>query len=705
MDFVKLPLQNNAFLKRLGALCRKGLELPIVKNSFPFLAYAQPLFLAVLTYVIASKFAAIGVDAHHDGIMFKPALDVAEGKMLFRDTFTHCGALTTLLHALALKIFGHYLLVIRLETAFFYALTVYFLWLIWKRLIPQWLATLCGFIYIFTAPYFRDYWLVRDIKYFSWFLPWSSVYALFFQVFSFYLLILFIEKRSRSCIAATGASVALTMWARQPVGALLFCAMSFFLICLPLVTKSTLKKSVGDLTSFVAGFFTVNVFFVIWLALNHAFKAMWQQSVISPLSWVGPSFPVILSHLFPGPYASNSIPSHMWVTLPVVCLILFFRTFVDYLWGKTFDTKQLIVFASVMVCLASWGQYYPVPCERHTYWAFAPMIGVFVFFVWGLARNGIYLYRVAITLFAMVLTFQSDITHRIKKGAEKLYQDYVTLDYPKILQGMRVPSHDALFFQGIASDIDDYFKRHPAGGFINYGRDALYTAFGENLTNFHPSHVYWQSAAYENNYADYRAKFEKYTAERKPIIVSYLEPVIYAGYTIKSVGGDLYVTVPGDPESVWYITAFRIGRSESLEPHDSVRNYSLELQYAGKKAAAVRSIVVVTSDLNGTIKGGWLPAAQSAGLITFRYVKSSSVDTNKSLPNNFIIPENRKIKLSLTGHEFLNYSTALKIKVLVTTDDGVRFQQVVSFLPLYGQTPKKLVFRGFRHTFRLLHWN
>jgi len=82
--------------------------------------YFCPLALFALTLTIASIFSVLGVDPHHQGIMFKPAFDVAHGQMLFRDTFTQYGALTTLLHAWALRIFGDYLVVIQIETALFY---------------------------------------------------------------------------------------------------------------------------------------------------------------------------------------------------------------------------------------------------------------------------------------------------------------------------------------------------------------------------------------------------------------------------------------------------------------------------------------------------------------------------------------------------------------------------------------------------------
>ena len=695
-NFGKFRGDNTLFKRVSSALC-VFMALPVLKKRLSLLAYAQPLAIAILTYIVASRFAAIGVDALHDGLLFKPALDFAEGKMLFRDTFFHYGALTTLLQAFALKLFGHYLIVIKLQVAFFYALTSCFLWLIWKRLIPQWLATLCGIIYVFMAPYFLDmYFSNHNPNYGWWFLPWSSVYALFFQVLSLYFLIRSIEKNSRYYIAAAGASVALTMWARQPVGALLFVALSFFLFCLFLAAKSARKKYLADTAVFVSAFVVVNAFFVLWLAFNNALKSMWLQTVMFPLLWnkniasIATIHP-IFSILFPAHDQFSPASSYVWSVLPCVCLILLFKTFFNYVRTRRFDTQGLIVFASVMVCLASWGQYYPLLCERHTYWAIAPMIGVCVFFVWNLLKNVHIIFRIFVTLLAVGLLFQTDITRRIQGGEARLGHNYVDLTYPKCLKGMKVPSHDALFFQRIATDIDDYFKRYPTGGVINLSMDALYPAFRENLTNFHPLQMYWPAIGLETLYPDYRAKLEKYAAEKKPIIISHTNPVIYAGYTIRSLGRDMYVTSPADPESSWFIIAFQSVQHDFPESVNPIRNYNVELHYAGKKPEDISSIVIATYDFNGQITGAWLPVSQSGGSLALGYVHSSSVDMAKPLPGGFVIQADQKIQLALTGHKFFHYSTAQNIKIIVTTSAGVRFQQTVAFLPLYGKTPEELI--------------
>ncbi|MCS6273708.1 MAG: hypothetical protein H2169_05070, partial [Opitutus sp.] len=63
------------------------------------------VFIAALIALVAGlifyPFAAIGVDSHHDGIMLKPAMDVLSGQVLFRDTFSQYGPLTTYFQALA----------------------------------------------------------------------------------------------------------------------------------------------------------------------------------------------------------------------------------------------------------------------------------------------------------------------------------------------------------------------------------------------------------------------------------------------------------------------------------------------------------------------------------------------------------------------------------------------------------------------------
>jgi len=660
----------------IGSL-RKMMESPGLRKK---LAYAQPLILAIVTFVVASRFAEIGVDALHDGCMFKPALDVAEGKMLFRDTFTQYGALVTLLQALALKIFGPYLLVIKLQTAFFYALSIYFLWLIWKRIIPQWLATICGFIFIGMAPYYFNYpW---------WFLPWSSVYSLFFLTLSLYFIILFIEKRVWYYLLALGASATLTLWCRQPVGVILFCALLFFLVCWSLFERSVRNEFYHRATLFLSGFILVNAFFLAWLLFNHALKDMWLQSFVRAFMWrqqyaKARTLPTLIANFFPSCHAFNSYQSYewssyVWAALPAVCLILFFRTFINFFWKKHFDAKQAVVFAAVIVCLASWAQYYPVLCIRHTYWASAPMIGVFAYFVLDLLKNDNPLYRSVVILLAMGLLFKADITGRIREGKIKLHKEYITLTYPNVLKGMRVPPQDAVYFHAIASDIDDYFRQSLGSGLINLSRDALYPAFVENLRNAHPLHVHW--LGFEALYPKYLAKLREYAEKQRPMIISHITPVLFDGYTVKSLCRDIYITSPDDVNSAWSVVAVRVTARELAAPANAVeRDYCLDMRCAVTNAPIkIRSIAAAAYDLNGAFVGVWYPLEQTSNSITLSFAKTPTPNQLKPLNPEFNMPSSGKYQLCLTGHDAADYT---KVTVDTIMNDNTCSRQIISILP------------------------
>ena len=49
------------------------------------------ILLAAFTFVWTGAFSLLGMDLHHDGIMFKTAADIAAGKWLFRETFCQYG--------------------------------------------------------------------------------------------------------------------------------------------------------------------------------------------------------------------------------------------------------------------------------------------------------------------------------------------------------------------------------------------------------------------------------------------------------------------------------------------------------------------------------------------------------------------------------------------------------------------------------------
>ena len=78
-----------------------------IRKARPKWAEPLTLFLILtLTLPLVYHFARIGFDPHHAGLMYKSALDVANGAHLFSETFTQYGALVTWMQALSLLVLG-----------------------------------------------------------------------------------------------------------------------------------------------------------------------------------------------------------------------------------------------------------------------------------------------------------------------------------------------------------------------------------------------------------------------------------------------------------------------------------------------------------------------------------------------------------------------------------------------------------------------
>ncbi|MBF0552053.1 MAG: glycosyltransferase family 39 protein [Deltaproteobacteria bacterium] len=182
-------------------------------NSYP----AIVLFL--ITIIVFGYLSTIGIDDHHDGYILKTAIDIAHGKILFRETTSQYGFLAPILQGLAMIFFGDKLIVIKLLTVFFYGVSAALLWVVWRRILPKWLASVTGIGWLLLAPY-----------YFGRFLPWSSVYALAAQLLTVYFIILFIESKKNLFLLLSGAGTALIFLFRQPVGLVHFVAILAFLV-------------------------------------------------------------------------------------------------------------------------------------------------------------------------------------------------------------------------------------------------------------------------------------------------------------------------------------------------------------------------------------------------------------------------------------------------------------------------------------------
>jgi hypothetical protein len=466
--------------------------------------WLTPAIIFFITFLVSGFFSTIGTDPHHDGILIKPAVDLLEGKMLFKDSFTQYGALITILQTLALKLFGKYLLIIKLETAFFYGLTSVLLYFIWSRFMSKKLSFLSSIILLFLAPY-----------YIFTFLPWSSVYALFFQCLTLYFLIKNYEKRKKRWLFFAGVATALTFWSKQNIGAFVLLSSIFSIISIKILAKKDLKSFVSDLTTYFIGGIFMSTLFFLWIIPNRAFTDWWKQTIVLAGGFIeakAKKNTSLISHLFPAyVYPSYIGFISIWAVMPILTIIAFLKGF------SRKKPNNPLIFISLS-SLFSWLQYYPVTDIRHVFWAATPMVGITIYLLYELSKS-VSQKRIVIKfllfIFLIWAFFYPDIRYRISNGYKKITNHYYSLKEPKILVGMKLSKDEATFYSQTYTSIINYKKTHGDVNFITISPNALYLTFAQS-NNFHPFY-----ASFGNTiYPDYYIIRNNYISEHKPIIMS-----------------------------------------------------------------------------------------------------------------------------------------------------------------------------------------
>jgi hypothetical protein len=557
-----------------------------IKSEYPRIYYL--IFMFLLTFIISYFFMIIKADPHHDGIMIKPAIDVAEGRILFRESFTQYGALTTLLQAFAILIFGKYLIVIRLLTSFFYGLILVLLWIIFSRLLNKQLNSIFCIVWVLVAPFYLTA------------LPWSSVYALFFLLIALYFLIVFIENKKLLYLFLTGLFISLTFWSRQPVGIFLLIIVFIFIIFLKFLLKSNVKFLLKNLSLFISGFLSMSLVFVIWLLINGSLKDWWLQTVKFSIQWNSQRMSLYgtIGFLLKCLFVIGFNYGFIWRLFPIINLIIFFWYLIRFFRKKILNKKEIIILSIVFVSFASWLQYYPGPDAGHAFWAATPMIGLSIYFIWKVigilinlgykkagnnnANKFIYplrkykirnLLKITVTLVILLLLFGSDIETRIKTGFNRLENNQIKISSPKVLRGLQFSRDDAIKYYKLGKIIENFNENIKGINLITTAEDALYLTFKENSKNFSPMYVNW----IDFNlllYPDYTDKLNRYITNERPLIVMTRGQFVPGYYELYS-WDNYFISIPEELKDKYFLL-FKDGNLKNLDILSKEQTVALE---------------------------------------------------------------------------------------------------------------------------------
>lgn len=509
------------------------------------------LFVTVLVWF--GFWAHIGTDPHHDGILMKPAADVAAGQMLFRDTFTQYGALTTLLQAWACVIFGTKLMTIRWLTVFFYAGATVLVWRISEPILRGWFRIVPIFLIFSLAPF-----------YFWTFHSWSSVYALFFLLLTCWLMQLGLQKRFSDWIwcLAGGVSI-LPFWCRQPMG-LVFPAACLIVLASHWRFHETWQATLRRFLLFVGGAVGVCGIFLFWLAQNHAFSAFWDQSIRMAFGFVSGRTRLWSVGSSATPGTGGSTGSLLWNLMN----LFFFR---KALWGcfsgvvtgwfiyltvwgirkKNLSQEYWLLLPVVLLSGVSLHQYYPVPCIRHLYWAAFPAFLVYartlqawlrdwhgLTFIKGLKRTGGIALLLALACWLIHDCPKNDRRYSVMASIYDLNQ-LVTYHEPGFLDGVWMMPWEAKAWDDLKEAVRAIPEPQRNEPVLNFTSNGLYLLEFPNQKNWHPQYVNWGNGLDPN----FRTKLVL-------MLLGGRCPVVTMGDALKQIGEQTYERL-SEEEILW----------------------------------------------------------------------------------------------------------------------------------------------------------
>lgn len=333
---------------------------------------------SLVTLFILLPLSRLGVDPHHDGLLFKGALDVLNGQVPFRDSYAQYGAALPVVQAVFLAVFGPTVLVLKGSAVAFYAVTAGLLIALWRSIVPLGLAVVAWALWLAAQPEVTD----TTITY-EWsgiFLAWSSVYALATSVAACLLLVIaaWSPKWFTAATIASGLVAAVTVHLRTPTGLAVAVGLVIGLFIWPSLDWKRARRGAA---LFLAGFVALNIVIVGWLALAGALGDWWRQAIVWPSEWSGQHgsalayltsfFEARLLPVIPLTLACAAalslialgwsalldrlpIPSRAQIVLPVGAWAVVTALAWLFAWGwlRTWFTLERVVLSSVVLALA-----------------------------------------------------------------------------------------------------------------------------------------------------------------------------------------------------------------------------------------------------------------------------------------------------------------------------------------------------------------
>lgn len=334
--------------------------------------WVLPLLVFAAAYGMQRSVALLGLDLHHDDLMFDAARRMLNGEIPFRDFFYQYNLGTVLFHVLALKVFGPKIASLKIATAIVYAVIATLVYLCSAVQGARWAGLGWAALWSALSPFYMPA--------LNGFHPWSTVYMMAAVMGGALLLSAAMRGRAGMLAAAAGASLNLAFWFKQVAGLQILVVLGWLISNL---WRQPANDPMGQtfrrmLIGYIAGGLVSALPFFGYIAAHDLFVDWWRSAFLFN------GFFAATGHSSSGLFAfvRTFIPvsrdlgywSVLWAILPPFVLLtaIIRHDVAGTASPAAEDAAGRTLGLYVALGLAGWAEYFPLPHEFHTQLFMAP---------------------------------------------------------------------------------------------------------------------------------------------------------------------------------------------------------------------------------------------------------------------------------------------------------------------------------------------
>ena len=353
-------------MKNLGA--EKFLSLNFLNR---FSSYIFPIIVFSLAFYLQYSVALLGLDLHHDLLMFDAARNFYSGQIPYKDFFYQYNLGTVFLHGAALGVLGLKIASLKKITVLFYALIALLIYLSCAIEGSRRSGFLLSVLWALLSPFYMPA--------MNGYHAWSTIYMMFACMSGLLCLQIAVRKDLLVFSLLAGAFFCLAFWFKQ-VAVFQIIAIVIWLvfnIWLSLSDKADRIKYIKIFSGFTIGCLFLSIPFFSYLYAESAILNWWIDAFqfnkyFSADSQNATGINQFLALLFPI-QRDMGYRSFIWAILPFTLIVTAFQIFICK--QNCFSlTKLQKVSISLFIFsgLAGWVEYFPLPHPFHTQMFMAP---------------------------------------------------------------------------------------------------------------------------------------------------------------------------------------------------------------------------------------------------------------------------------------------------------------------------------------------